>query len=106
MKTYKLPQRPDIAERIRIGLQRYLNRGIPPGGFLTAVLSNDLARAAMTADRWNKQRIPEVVRYVYNHVPPDAWGSREAMREWQAKRLREEGLEERQERKRAKWEVR
>lgn len=58
-------------------LERYLNHGIMSGGFLTAVLENDLAGACGRADHENIKNIPNIVGYIYNHVPSNSWGSKE-----------------------------
>jgi hypothetical protein len=42
-----------IPELTRTGILRYVEQGIQPGGFLTAVLSNDLYNATGKADRQN-----------------------------------------------------
>jgi len=57
-------------------LERYLNQGIMPGGFLTAVLENNLTNAFGRADEKNTNRMRDIVRYMYNHFPEYAWGSR------------------------------
>jgi len=63
-------------------LQRYVNDRIPPGGFLLAVLSNDLRGACERADQENQRALFEIVKYVYNYVPGVAWGSPERVDEW------------------------
>lgn len=63
-------------------LQRYVEQGLFPGGFLTAVLCNDLFGAVARADESNLAALPEIVKFVYNQVPADAWGSAEAMRNY------------------------
>lgn len=67
---------------IKDSLERYVKHKISPGGFLRAVLENDLTNAVARADYINIQRIPEIVRYVYNEVPGTAWGSPELVEEW------------------------
>lgn len=63
-------------------LERYLNSGIMPGGFLTAVLENDLVNAFGRADIQNSLNLKNIVGYVYNHVPSQAWGSRANIDQW------------------------
>lgn len=63
-------------------LDRYVNLGIMPGGFLTKVLSNDLFGAVSCADSQNTLALTEVVKYIYNHVPSDAWGSYQVILDW------------------------
>lgn len=63
-------------------LERYLNHGIEPGSFLTAVLSNDLKGAVMRADATNLHRLDQIVGYIYHHLPAHAWGSPTQLEIW------------------------
>lgn len=63
-------------------LMRYVNQGLPPGGFLTAVLTNDLFGAVSRADGLNIQALPEIVKFIYNEVPIPAVGSTANMEAW------------------------
>ena len=56
-------------------LTRYVEHGIPPGSFLCAVLENNLVRSVGRADRENLAALPEIVKYVYNEIPSNAWGN-------------------------------
>lgn len=56
--------------------------GYECGGFLTAVLENDLFGAAARADHINIKLIPDIVRYVYNELPAACWGSPGAVKRW------------------------
>jgi len=64
------------------GIDRYVNQGIPPGGFLEAVLSNDLKGALGRADEENRRDLFEIVQYCYMEIPSDCWGSAEKVSEW------------------------
>jgi hypothetical protein len=68
-------------------LLRYVNKGYMPGHFLTAVLTNDLFEAVGQADVDNIQALPEIVKFVYTEVPGNAWGSKEAVREYSRQRF-------------------
>ena len=63
-------------------LDRYINNKIPTGGFLHAVLSNDLMAACAKADYINKNRLIEISSYIYNNLPMDSWGSPEIVDKW------------------------
>jgi hypothetical protein len=63
-------------------LLRYVNKGYMPGHFLTAVLTNDLFGAVGRADVDNIVALPEIVKFVYNEVPSNAWGSKETVQEY------------------------
>jgi hypothetical protein len=64
------------------GLDRFAREGSPVGGFLTAVLSNDLKEAFMRADDENRADLFEIVGYCYNELPSPCWGSPEKVNAW------------------------
>jgi len=91
-----------VPEHMRGGVRRYIENGIPPGHFLTAVLSNDFVGAIGRADEVNKERFGDWALFLYNELPgrgsyrQDCWGSREAVKNWiKVGGLR--GLEEKEE---------
>ena len=61
-------------------LERYLNNGIMPGSFMTAVLENNLVDAIGRADEDNAANLKNIVGYIYNHLPSNSWGSREKVK--------------------------
>lgn len=63
-------------------LKLYLEHGVDPGDFLTAVLENNLKEAFGRADENNIEALFHLVAYLYNEVPMNAWGSRENMNNW------------------------
>lgn len=63
-------------------ISRYIARGIPPGSFLTAVLSNDLMGAFGKADDDNRGALFEWVRFIYQYAPVGCHGSPEKVRAW------------------------
>lgn len=71
-----------IPAHTKAALDRYVNDRILPGGFLTAVLSNDLFGAVGYADSQNLAALSDIVRYVYNELPSGCWGSKEAIWKW------------------------
>lgn len=71
-----------LPEHIRDAMQRYIESRIPPGGFLTAVLSNDLAEAFARADHINRMRLHDIVSFLYNEAPSTCWGSPERVKRW------------------------
>lgn len=68
-----------IPEHTMAALNRYVEQKILPGGFLIKVLSNDLFGAVALADRENCAALPAIVKYIYNDVPANAWGSQTAV---------------------------
>lgn len=77
--------RPEIIESIRA----YADEGWPTGGFLMAVLSNDLKEAYGRADDGNIEAMYEIIKYCYNEIPSACWGSPEAVKEWIEKKQTE-----------------
>ncbi len=71
-----------LPEGLRGGAQRYIESGIEPGGFLSAVICNDLLGAVGRADATDILELPKIVRWFYNEAPGDCWGSRDAMHQW------------------------
>jgi len=77
----------DLPDRTRLALDEWAEYGQLPGGFVTAVLENDLMGAMSRADLSNAAAIDAITKYVYNHLPAACWGSPEKVREWrQSKR--------------------
>lgn len=66
-------------------IDNYVKHGIPTGGFMEAVLCNDLKEAIGRADAENLRDIKEIVSYVYWEIPANCHGSPEKVREWIAK---------------------
>jgi len=77
-----------IPEHLKEGLLEYVVRGRPVGGFLEAVLSNDLEMSIARADMWSAESIPQIVKWLYNKAPMGCHGSSERFLSW----LREGGL--------------
>ena len=63
-------------------LDRYVTHGIPTGGFLEAVLCNDLMESFGRADSDNRFALFDICRYVYNELPGGCHGSPERVRAW------------------------
>lgn len=75
----------NIPEHTQGALIRWVDEGLYPGGFLESVLSNDLFGAIGQADRQNIVALKDIVMFIYNQVPSNAWGSREKMQNYAAK---------------------
>ena len=71
-----------LPESVRGCLKRYIEDKIQPGGFVTAVLSNDLFGAFGAADHINRPLVGDIVAWIYNNAPMGCWGSRKRVREW------------------------
>ena len=64
------------------GVQRYIEQGVPPGDFLTAVITNDLFLATSHADSTSLAALRDIVRFFYNESPSRCWGTPEKMKTW------------------------
>ena len=71
-----------IPEHMQGAAQRYIEKGIPPGSFLTAVICNDLRGAFQRADHINTDAMLDWVSFFYNDVPGNCYGSPEAYDAW------------------------
>ncbi len=76
LKQYQIP------EHMHCAITDYIVDGIPPGDFLTAVLSNDLQEAVARADSENQAALVQWVCWLYNEAPSDCWGSLEKVADW------------------------
>lgn len=64
------------------GVLRWIENGSIPGGFLCAVLENNLFEAFTKADLTNRAAMGAYVEFFFNHAPEDCWGSPEKVRAW------------------------
>ena len=71
-----------IPERMMGGIERYINHGITPGHFLTAVLKNDLMEAISHGDLENQKNLVAYAGYLYNEAPTACYGSPEKVKAW------------------------
>lgn len=76
------PTERTIPQPILDGLIRYGRDRIPTGGFLQAVLSNDLFGATARGDAETVRLLPEICRYIHLHLLARSYGSREAVEAW------------------------
>jgi hypothetical protein len=67
-------------------IARWVHKGIPPGGFLTACLSNDLSGAVCRADDRSIGQIRDIVILSFNYLPIRCYGSADAVRRWSTER--------------------
>lgn len=68
------------------GMRLYLEHGIGPGSFMTALLCNDLMGACGRADLQNRAALFAWAQWLYNYAPSGSYGSRENVREWMKSR--------------------
>ena len=71
-----------IPKNTLAGLKRYVKDRIHPGGFLIAVLENNLRKSFGQADKENRKALFEIVCHCYNELPSICWGSPEKVKNW------------------------
>lgn len=77
--------RPDATkcpEHIQYSIKLFVDHGCRPGGFLTAVLSNDLFGAINNADDDSVENLPHVVAFIHQTVRSDCYGTKEKVLAW------------------------
>lgn len=72
----------NIPESTMKSLVNYRDKRIPTGGFLHAVLTNNLVEACARADVYNRTCLHEIVMFVYNELLHDSWGSEDRVAAW------------------------
>ena len=73
-----------IPEHMRDAAKLYIENGIRPGSFLTAVICNDLFGAFGCADDINAAAMRDWVMFFYNDAPSRCWGSTAKFEAWAA----------------------
>ena len=81
-ETFKKVNYNEIPEYMRRGMKLYLEYGEQPGGFLTAVLANDLHFAVKKADVNNRFHLLQYIDFFLGELPDRAWGSYENVYYW------------------------
>lgn len=71
-----------IPQHTKYQIDEYVKDRMPPGGFLNAVLSNNLMEAFVRADDNNAFHMKAILTYLYNDTPAACWGSPEKVNEW------------------------
>lgn len=71
-----------IPEHTRNALLRYARNHIKAGGFIEALVSNDLMNAVGRADSVHKPIIGECVLWLMNQAPSGCFGSAAKYDEW------------------------
>jgi hypothetical protein len=66
-----------IEERFKEAIDRWVADACPMGGFMTAVLENDLAMAMGKADEGARENLFDIIKYLWNECPAHCWGSKE-----------------------------
>lgn len=64
------------------GLVLYIQQGIEPGGFLRAVLENNLMESCGRADIENRFALFNICTFIYNYAPHNCHGSPDRVKAW------------------------
>ena len=72
----------NMPENIKSTLDMYVEHGYEPGGFIMAVLSNDLMGAFAKADSECIANMHTIIKYVYNRTPNGCHGSTQNVYDW------------------------
>ena len=71
-----------IPQPLLNSLELYVERGVLPGGFLSAVLRNDLSEALSYASDSSLTCIRTIHMFIYNCAPGFCWHSPEKVEAW------------------------
>ena len=63
-------------------LDLYVNKHLSGGGFLTALLENNLVETFARADANNSTMIREYIEHLYWCMPGNCWGSPQKVNDW------------------------
>ena len=71
---------PDVSQE---ALKNYFLYALPPGGFLTSLLSNHTWSLVISrADHWNKPVLGKYLEWLQEYAPVGSWGSEAAVHSW------------------------
>lgn len=81
-RLYAEGERLNVPSHTLKTLVDYVANRVPTGGFLHAVLTNDLIETMGRADHINREHIHDICSFVYNWLPANCWHSEEAVKRW------------------------
>jgi len=81
-----------VPSHMHDGFVRYIAYGnrMSHGGFMSALMSNDLMRAFNRADDMNARSMQDWVKFLFNYAPASCYGSQEKFSEWTGVLVEEE----------------
>lgn len=71
-----------LPEHMRESTKLYIEKGIMPGSFLEAVMSNNLVEAFERADPINRSAMYQWAKFLYNEAPAGCWGFNQRVYQW------------------------
>jgi len=72
----------DAPVKVLAAINRWVEYRDYPGSFVTRLLCNDLTGTVRSADEESLAALPILLRYLWNEVPADCWGSEDKVNEW------------------------
>jgi hypothetical protein len=74
-----------IPASILLAIDRFVQHGLMPGGFVMSCLENDLRGAVTRAEEGSLTALLPIVQFLNMEIPSPAWGSRSAVDSWAAR---------------------
>ena len=72
-----------LTDHAQDALKNYFLYALPPGGFLTSLLSDHPWTVVIArADHWNKPILGKYLTWLQEMAPEGSWGSEAAVRSW------------------------
>lgn len=71
-----------LPPHLQTGMRLWVERGIKPGGFLRACLTNDLIQAAQRADGLSRPLLPDIARWMVHNLPDGSFGRAQVLEQW------------------------
>ena len=71
-----------IPRHIKTAIDGYVDHGRSIGGFVFAVLCNDLFEAVARADEYSRLCLDDICKYIFNFTSPSCWGSKKKVVDW------------------------
>lgn len=72
----------DVPVDLQDGLANWIILHSPPGGFLQAVLANDLKESLARGSAVSLHGLENIVRFLYQEAPGSCWGSVAHVQKW------------------------
>lgn len=73
-----------IPQAIKTAIDNWVLNGEAPGGFVNAILKNDLLGAIKSGDPESINSLKDIVDYLISGVPADCWGDKNKIVQWAA----------------------
>jgi hypothetical protein len=73
----------ELPEHLREGMRLYLQDGVTPGGWMCAVLDNDLSNAVQRCDDRALGTLRNLFEWLCMYAPASAWGAPDKRAAWQ-----------------------